>query len=238
MQVLKDLPIRRFVIALNWDYIYKNMPDGLDWRRLNIERAMAVSAAIAEMITWSMGIPAHLIHSSIDHQLYRYHLPIKEPQLSFIKRKGINIEQLKRMLQARNQAYTHHIQWIGLEGLTEAEYAAEICKSSIFLNTSLAEGYPTSCLEAMAAGTLVVSHDSFGGREMLTPEGPHQNCLVVPNGDYISLAYALEPVLKDLMAERMDRWGTIITNGLKTAADITAENERASVIAFWQKAAS
>ncbi len=234
MQSLKDKPFRRFVIALNWDYIFKNLPDGLDWRAFNIERAMVISPAIGKLITWSMELPVHLIDSGIDHQRYPYHPDIKRPQITFIKRKSINIDQLKRLLGARNNNYIQNIKWVGLEGLSEAEYAEEICKSSIFLNASLAEGYPTSCLEAMAAGTLVVGYDSLGGRDMLCGQGPDQNCILVPNGDYTAMAFALEPLLKDLILGNQGRWQKILSNGFKAVAGITPESEKASVIAFWR----
>jgi hypothetical protein len=235
MQFFKDIPVRRFVIALNWDYIFKHTPDGMDWRSFGIERALVISPAIGHMITWSMGLPVHILESSIDHRRYHYDPGLKRPQLSFIKRKGINIEQLKRMMGARNNAYINEIKWVGLDGLSEAEYAREIVRSSIFINVSPAEGYPTSCLEAMAAGTVVVGYDFLCGTDILYGQGPEQNCVLAPNGDYLALAYALEPVLKDCISGKMEKWGTIIAGGLKTAASVTVESEKRSLISFWRK---
>ena len=235
MEVLQNLPVRRFVIALNWDYVFKNIPDGMDWRTFGIERALVISPAIGHMITWSMGLPCHVLDSSIDHQRYYYDPDLKRPQLSYIKRKGINIDELKRMLGARNNAYINKIKWVGLDGLSEDEYAREIGRSSIFVNISLAEGYPTSCLEAMAAGTVVVAYDSLCGGNILCGKEPEQNCVLAPNGDYLALAYALEPVLKDCIYGRMEKWRSIIVGGLKTAASVTVEREKRSLISFWRK---
>jgi glycosyltransferase involved in cell wall biosynthesis len=187
------------------------------------------------MITWSMGLPVHILESSIDHQRYNYDPNLKRPQLSYIKRKGINIDQLKRMMAARNSAYINNIKWVGLDGLPEAQYALEIGRSSIFVNLSLAEGYPTSCLEAMAAGTVVVSYDSLCSRTILCGQKAEQNCVLVPNGDYPALAYALEPVLKDCLYGKMEKWRSIIARGLKTAAGVTMEREKRSLISFWRK---
>lgn len=235
MKVLHGFPFRRFVIALNWDYVFKNIPDGMDWRSFGIERALVISPAIGHLITWSMGLPVHLLESSIDHQRYHYDPGLKQPQLSFIKRKGINIDQLKRMMGARNNAYINNIKWVGLDGLPEDQYALEIGRSSIFLNLSLAEGYPTSCLEAMAAGAVVVSYDSLCSRDILYGQGPAQNCILAPNGDYPALAYALEPVLTDCIEGKMEKWRPIIAGGLKTVAGVTVEREKRSLISFWRK---
>lgn len=238
MNALKGHSGRRFVIALNWDYVYKNMPDGMDWRNFNIDGVLVISPTIGRMIAWSMGLPVHLISSGIDHQRYHYNPDIKRPQLAFIKRKGINIDQLKRMIGARNIDYIHKIEWIGLDGLSEDDYAAQICKSAVFVNASLAEGYPTSCLEAMAAGTLVAGYNSVGGRDILCGQGSGQNCILAPNGNYTALAYALEPVLNDLIQGKMENWDALITSGLKITAGIRPENESASLIAFWRKVCS
>lgn len=235
MQILNGLSFRRFVIALNWDYVFKNIPDGTDWRSFGIERALAISPAIGRMIAWSMGLPCHILDSSIDHQRYRYNPAKKRPQLSYIKRKGINIDQLKRMMAARSSTYINKIKWVGLDGLPEDEYAREIGRSSIFVNLSPAEGYPTSCLEAMAAGTVVVGYDSLCSGNILFGEGPEQNCVLAPNGDYRALAYALEPVLKDCVDGEMEKWRSIIAGGRRTAASATVEREKRSLISFWRK---
>jgi hypothetical protein len=233
MHQLSNHPGRRFIIALNWHYIFKTLPDGVDWRQMNIERVLVVSPIIGELVSWTMGLPVHLLQSSIDHQRYYHEPDAKRPQIAFIKRKAHNVEMLKRLIGSRNQEYIKKIKWLGMEGLTEDIYAAEIRKSSIFLNLSAAEGYPTSCLEAMAAGTLVVGYDSVGGREILCGRGADQNCILAPNGDYVSLAYALEPVLRDLLRGKWQRTADILSNARKAVSDISMKNERQSLISFW-----
>jgi hypothetical protein len=233
MHQLSSHPGRRFIIALNWHYVFKTLPDGVDWRQMNIERVLVVSPIIGKLVSWSMGLPVHLLQSSIDHQRYYYEPDAKRPQIAFIKRKAHNVEMLKRLLGSRNQEYIKKIKWLGMEDLSEDIYAAEIRKSSIFLNLSAAEGYPTSCLEAMAAGTLVMGYDSVGGREILCGQGADQNCILAPNGDYVSLAYVLEPVLRDLLQGKSQRTAAILSNARKAVSDITMKNERQSLISFW-----
>ena len=181
-----------------------------------------------------MGLPIHLLQSSIDHRRYYHDPDAKRPQIAFINRKAQNVEMLKRLLVSRNQEYMNNIKWLGMEGLSEDLYAAEIRKSTVFLNLSDAEGYPTSCLEAMAAGTLVAGYDSVGGREIFCGHGDDQNAVLAPNGDYVSLAYALEPILLDMLKGRSDRTAAILSNARQTVSDITLEKERKSLISFWE----
>jgi protein O-GlcNAc transferase len=233
MHQLRNHPGRRFVIALNWHYIFSTLPDGVDWRQMNIERVLVVSPVIGKLVSWSMGLPVHVLRSSIDHQRYYYEADAKKPQIAFIKRKAHHVEKLRRLLGSRNKEFVKHFKWVGLEGLTEDRYAAEIRKSSVFLNLSAAEGYPTSCLEAMAAGAIVAGYDAVGGREILSGHGDEQNCILAPNGDYVSLAYALEPVLLDLIHGQSRSSAAIRSNARKAVSDITLDNERQSLLSFW-----
>lgn len=233
MDALKHYPGRRFAIALNWDYIFKDMPQGIDWRAFNIERVLVVSPVIGKMITWSMGLPVHLLGSVIDHQQYYFDVEKKRPELVFIQRKATHVDILKRIISARNPLYIQKVQWIGLNGMSESEYAAQIRQASIFLNLSMAEGFPTSCMEAMASGALVAGYDAVGGQELLRGEGANQNSFIVPTGDYVSLAYALEPILNAIVEGNMDMFSSILTKAKSTSDTLTAKNETDSLLSFW-----
>jgi hypothetical protein len=234
MHALKDHPGRRFVIALNWHYVFKTLPDGVDWRQFNIERAIVVSPMIGQMISWSMGLPTHVLASGINYRQYRMDSANKQLRVAFITRKAAQVDHLKRLLGARNPDFTHKLEWMGLHALPQAQYASRIRESAVFLNLSTAEGFPTSCLEAMASGTLVAGYDGVGGRDLLRGHGPDQNCILAPMGDYVSLAYALEPVLQALLDGRFVRWKSILSNALKTSRLASPENERNSLIMFWR----
>lgn len=234
MAALKDQPVRRFAIALNWDYVFKDLEPGMNWRDFNIERVIAVSAPIAEMITWAMGLPTHVLTSSIDRNLYYVEPEVKRPHVVYISRKGFHAEFLRRLLGSRNSFFYNDIKWIGLNNLSETEYAVEIRKAAVFLNLSMAEGFPTSCLEAMASGTLVAGYASMGLDSLLQGEGPGQNCLLAPIGDYISLGQAMEPLITAMAGGEMQQWNKIVGNGIKTVSGLTPDAEEKSVISFWK----
>jgi len=235
MAEIKDYPIRRFAIALSWSYLFETLPDKKDWRHFNIERAMVVSPFIGKVIQWSMNIPVHLIIAGLNDTLY-YHAPLaKKKWISFIQRKADLVPYFKRILYARNPKYIDHIQWIPLENYSEKDYAEIIRQSSIFLNLSTAEGLVSSCLKAMRCGTIVAGFDSIGGVDTLKGSGSDQNSILSQTGDYISLAYALEPLLIDLIAGNMNQWNPLIANGLKTTLKYTYDAEENSLIHFWKR---
>lgn len=235
MHAVKDHPCRRFVIALNWDYIFKNLPPGMNWREFNIERVLTVSPVVGGMVSWSMDLPVHVLASAVDRRKYYVDKDAKMPRIVYINRKAPRIDPLRRLLGARNPEFIQKIEWIGLDGLPEKEYAAQIRQAAIFLNLSEAEGYPTSCLEAMASGTLVAGYDAVGGRMLLHGDGPQQNCVLAPIGDYLSLAYALTPVLEALLNGRWQRYAPILDKALESIAELTPSKEADALISFWSE---
>ncbi len=233
MLLLKDLPIRRFVIALSWSYIFSNLPDNVDWRNFNIERVMVVCPVIGDLISWSMGLPIHLLDFAINPDLYHYRLEDKRNKIVYIQHKARDIDAFRRLLAARNPDYVNNFEWTALNGLSETEYAAQLREASIFLNLSTAEGLVTGCLEAMLAGCVVAGFNSIGGRDVLIGEGKRQNSIMAQNGDYVSLAYRIEPLLKDLLNNNRHSWETIIQNGISAVAQHTPAVEEKSVVDFW-----
>ena len=234
MQKLKDQPIRRFVIALSWSYIFSMLPDGMDWRDFKIERVLIVCPFIGEMITWSMGIPVHIIDFQINSDLYYYSPHVKKRKIVYVAHKARDIDAFRRLLAARNPDYTHKFEWTALNDLSEDDYAAHVREAAIFLNLSTSEGLMSACLEAMSAGCIIAGFNSVGGQEMLIGTGSRQNCVLAQNGDYVSLAYSIEPVLKDLLMNNRQVWEPIIQNGIHGVVHHTPAAEEKSVVEFWK----
>jgi glycosyltransferase involved in cell wall biosynthesis len=233
MQALSDIPCRKFAIALGWSYIYPSLPDGIDWRNMNIERVLVVSPFVGDMISWAMGLPVHLIDFGIDPELYRYDADEKRNRIVYIARKAANVECLLRILRSRNPDFLKRIEWKAMAGLATETYAAEVRSARVFLNLSPAEGLLNSCFEAMQAGTIVAGYDSIGGAGMLIGEGERRNAILAQTGDYVTLAMRLEPVLLDMIQGNMRKWNPLIRNGRKLMELHTPEAEEQAILDFW-----
>lgn len=235
METLKDHPLRRIAIALNWSYIFPALKRNLDWRDFGIERVLVNSPFIGDFISWSMSLPTHLFTLGIDPELY-YHTPAEKiRQISYIERKKAECESLSRILRSRNPAFVTEIAWKGHADLSEAEYAAEIRKSVVFLNMSPAEGLPFSMLEAMRAGALVAGYNGVGGQRELIGAGEKQNCILSDNFDYVTLARKLEPLLSDILQGGLSRWDHVMRAGLELSNRYTMEEEERSVLSMWEE---
>jgi glycosyltransferase involved in cell wall biosynthesis len=231
------LPLKLVVIALNWKYIYASpgsLRDG-DWRDFGVRHVLVNSPFIGEMVQWAMQIPWHLTTMGVDPALYRYVPGEKVPQVSFIARKAPAARELRQLLGSRKRAYVEAIAWKALEGLSQAEYAREICRSQLFLNLSHAEGFPFSLIEAMRAGTLVAGYNSVGGQRELLGDGPRQNCIQSENLDYVTLARRIEGLLDDMLRGDLGRWASVIQNGIKVSGAFTLEEEDRTAWTAWQE---
>lgn len=77
---------------------------------------------------------------------------------------------------------------------TDAEVNELYNRASVFVQTSLHEGFGLPVLEAMAAGCPVITTDSHGNRDFCVPG---ENCVMVEHHDVDGLARAIRELLAD-----------------------------------------
>ncbi len=215
IQQTQCLTIPRIVIALNWAFIYRNLPAGMNWKDFGISKAITPSPFVKRFIEWAMGLDVTLIENYLDTTRYVYQPEIKSNNITYISRKDLSGEILRSIFE-RKKGPLRHYKWIRLGNLDEEHYARQLAHSKIFLATSQEEGLPTSVLEAMASGCIVIGYSGLGGNDFMRGDGPKQNCMLVENGDYLALGKCLETVVDTLTNERL-RCEPLIANALQTA---------------------
>ncbi len=235
MERLKDQPLRKMVICQAWSYVFKNLPMGVDWRSFNIERILTFTDLMGEFLAWAMRLPVHLFDYGIRGDLFYYRPEEKIPQITYLKRKQHNLEIFQRMLYSRNPDYVNRIRWLGMEDLSEEDYAREIRRSAVFLSLSTAEALNVPYLESMRSGTIAAGYDGVGSQQALVASGPKQNCIIAENEDYMTLGRLLEPLLEDLVRGDWSRWQPIVQNGLEYSAQFTLEREEKTIVAIWRE---
>lgn len=232
----KDLLCRRIAIALNWAHIYRNLPKGKNWKDYGISRVITASPVIKRFLEWSMEVQVDLIANYVDTTKFCYESQQKKRQIAYNARKDISGEILRSIFERKSNRVGKY-KWVLLENLNEDEYARVLVESEIFLATSPQEGIPTSVLEAMAAGCVVIGYAGVGGNDNMIGSGDGQNCFLVENGDIPAFGSLLEEVLRD--AGTGDGHKRIIGNARATAArfgDYHGEGE--SLKAYFQKLSS
>ncbi len=86
---------------------------------------------------------------------------------------------------------------VSLPGLTRNIDTA-FAEASLFVLPSRFEGYPNALLEALAAGLPVIATSAPGGASEILGDGKYG--MLVPPGDAVALASALEKMMSELSA--------------------------------------
>lgn len=238
MAEFKDIPVRKMVICLSWTYVFSALPERTCWRDLNIERVIGDSEYTTEMVGWAMRLPSHVVTPglNVDHY-FRVSLNEKKKKIVFIARKGQQVPLLMRVLHSRNPDFINKFEWVGLDGLSETEYAKHIREAAIFLNLSQAEGLAHACFEAMRSGTLLCGYSSIGGQRSFIGGGETQNSIMAETGDYLSLAWLMEPLMEDLIEGNYSEWQTILDQAYNDTLHMNPENFKNQLTTLWKRLA-
>jgi hypothetical protein len=130
------------------------------------------------------------IRYGLDAALFHARAP-KKPQIAFMPRKNqAHAEQLINLLKFRGSARGYAL--VAIENRAEAEAAAILRESLVFLSFGYPEGFGLPSAEAMACGCIVVGYHGMGGAEFFLPEFSYPT----PYGDIVAYAQTVERVLE------------------------------------------
>lgn len=102
-----------------------------------------------------------------------------------------------------------------------------INEAAAFVLTSRHEGFALTILEAMSAGTPVITTDCHGNQDFCING---ENCLVIREGDYAGLTAAIRRIMTDtVLRERL------IAGGLVTAERFSRDSMREQLLDFFSK---
>ena len=233
LPMVKDLPVRRMILALSWDYLFQQRVHPAEWKNFGIERVLVNSPYVAELVSRTTGIPTTLISWGVNPKHY-FPQDQKRTELVYIERKQDRVEALKGILAARDGRFVTQWKWTGLDGASEAEYAAVVRGAAVYLNLSRGEALPVAMLEAMRCRTLVAGYDSVGGRGIVEGDGPRQNAIVAATMDYPDLARRLEPILQDILRGDLSRCEEIVTRAYRCSLKYDWDEEEKSIVQIWR----
>jgi len=232
---MQQLPggLRKVVLALDWSYIFENLPKGDRWRDYGVSQVLTASGVIAEFVAWTMEIPVCRISPPVDHRRFFYDPGKKRRAIVYMAHRNAHGEWIEKIFRQLPRPIPDW-EWIPVKGMRLDAYAGLLREAAIFVATGLREGVPGPMLEAMACGAVVVGYSGVGGNEYLVSDGDRRNGFRVENEDYFALCRVLETVIRRVEGKdpEIDR---IRRNGLDTVRPLTFEAERTSLAAFWSR---
>lgn len=117
-------------------------------------------------------LPVSLVPNPIDTELFR---PGRRttPSIAWMpRRRPLEAMVLERLL--RNDPRSAGVELRVLADLTEAEVAATLGQTSVFVALGISEGFGLPVAEALAVGCLVVGYPAGGGVELFQAPGTHR----------------------------------------------------------------
>jgi GT2 family glycosyltransferase/glycosyltransferase involved in cell wall biosynthesis len=190
--------------------------------------SLAISDDTADYVRHAFPhLPVHRVRTRIDTELFKP-AGLRRRRIAFMPRRNAqDAVQVLSILRARGAL--EGVEVLPLHGLGEAEVAAALAESLIFLSLGTQEGCPMPPKEAMASGCLTIGYDGRGGREFMRPDVAYP----IEPGDVISFAQTVERVL----AEHPGDPSPLSGRG-RAAAELIREHyseqrQRESVVAAW-----
>jgi hypothetical protein len=235
MQMLGQAPGVQKVI-FNQNAYYTFLEHSLDPADL---RSPYTSPDVAAALVVSADSQAYLTHVfprlrvlrlryGIDPHLFAYRAD-KRPVIAYMPRKNaLDLTQVVNILKFRGALAGFEL--CPIQNRPEAEVAALLGESLLFLSFGHPEGFGLPPAEALACGCLVVGYHGRGGQEYFVNAGAYP----VEVGDVIGFARAVEEVLGAYRADP----GPLRARAERGAAWIrqhySLEQEEADILACWQ----
>lgn len=160
--LLLKRPQRRVLFIQNHNALNSNTT--VDWSVLRHIRCLTVSEYSRRYLLGPGGFgEVAVVPPGIDLAAFRPSGP-RRHRIAYMPRKWPGLaERLRTMVAAP-------VEWFPIDGLGEAETAAALAASTVFLNLGRGEGFGLPPVEAMAAGCVVCGFAGEGTTDFATPE--------------------------------------------------------------------
>lgn len=171
---------------------------------------------------------AHRFHLSIDTSIFSYS-PNKKLKICYTARKNeLVVRQVISMLKVRGAISDFELVPFG--GQPQAEVAALMKESAIFLSFGQYEGFGLPPAEAMSCGCIAVGYHAGGGREFMKPEFSFP----ITYGEVIEFVEAIESVAQDYIKFR-DKYSEMGLAASKFITDTySKDREEQDLLTFWR----
>ena len=212
---------------------YRRVRKGVEWLATHLDHRVAVSTAARDMAAAHLAGDYEVLYNGIDVETYQRPGVVRESQPTIFfcgrhePRKGLEVlldafhlmpDEFRlwiasdgpkigelRAKYSADRRVASRIEWLGQ--ISEPDKLDRLARCTVFCAPSVrGESFGLVLLEAMAASTPVVAGDIDGYRTVVTND---VNGVLVPPGDSVSLAAALQRVAVDgVYASRLVTRGT------------------------------
>jgi glycosyltransferase involved in cell wall biosynthesis len=170
----------------------------------------------------------HRIRYGLNPKLY--YPQKKKKQICLMPRK--NVEDVKQVLHILNlRGALRGWKVVLIDKFTEAQTAAVMRESAIFLSFGHPEGFGLPPAEALACRCIVIGYHGNGGEEFLLPEF----CYPIRVGDIMGFVQTVERVVREMPGNRSEFEAKMKAGAELVAREYSEERQRESIVSCWRK---
>lgn len=225
--------INKVIFNQNAYYTFKHYSLAKDdlttpYRHLDVVAALVVSEDNKAYLQYVFpDLPIFRVHYCVNKLLFNTN-GHKRRQIAFMPRKNVgDVVQVINILKFRGALKDYDL--IPIAGKNEAEVAAILRESLIYLSFGYPEGFGLPPAEAMASGCITIGYHGMGGREYLTPEFAYP----ITQGDIVGFARTVEAVIHEYEKDPQP----LIRKTQRALSFVTdrysAEAEEKDILDFW-----
>ncbi|MCG5051977.1 MAG: glycosyltransferase [Myxococcales bacterium] len=188
---LRQVPLLKVVFCQNHYHVFEVLEPEAHYSDFGVTRVLASSDIIATFCRDTFGLPTAVVPYALDLDRLAPAPAQRLLQVAFMPRKGAWNLRIVRGLLHHQHPELRDVPWVPIENKSEAETAAILQQSSVYVSTSHREGFGLPPLEAMACGAVVVGFTGGGGAAFARPD----NGVWVPDENPLALARAVAQTL-------------------------------------------
>lgn len=220
----------KVVFCQSQHMIYRGVGSRAGYEAFGVSEIISCGTAVTEFCKRRFpNLPVNTVPNFIDSA--RFSCPReKKLQIALASRKRkMEAAVIHDLFRAENPSFAS-IPWVEIHGQTEAETAAILRDSAIYLSLCRLEACPLMPLEAMASGCILAGYSGGGGQEYATLA----NGFWAPEDDCLSGAAALSAACK-LVTEGGARYQERIEAGRLTARIYCRERSAEALARYWRR---
>jgi len=171
----------------------------------------------------------HRVRYSVDPKLFYFEPGTKKRQIAYMPRKRErDAVQVVSLLKYRGKLDGWEV--VRIDEKSEAQTAAILRESAIFLSLSAQEGWGLPPMEAIACGCVTIGYDGGGGREFL--KEPYAT--PVESQDVIGFAREVEKAIGEIESNAEAVWGRTREGSRLIQEEYSPGVEAGDVVGVWR----
>jgi len=223
---------RKVVFCQNPFMVIRGLGGARDYAEFGVGGILCAGRYVADYCQLRFpSLPLAIVPVYVDHELFRFQGSPnqKKLQIAYTPRKRpFEMAVIRDLCLARHPEF-HAIPWIKINGVSEAQVAATLNETAVYLALCRFEASGLTILEAMASGCVVAGFTGQGGRQYTHA----RNGFWTEEDDCFACAEALAQAVR-LATEGGPRYRDVLEAALDSTRPYSRPRMAKGLVEFWE----